>query len=138
MDESLQKPLTDFLNLVLPALGTLVVAVIGWVGVWIKRWVEAKARSAAWNFANSRLEDAVDVSVSLVEQDVVAPAKGRNDWNDESKKTAATAAASHVEKALGPRGVAELTRATGSKNGALSSLVRAKIEKNIRDRRRGA
>jgi hypothetical protein len=120
----------QLLSYVVPVLGALLVALVGF-GI---QWIRAKTADLKWQSVLDQLEDAVDTAVAAVQQTTVdALQKAASD----GKLTAAEAqsafgsALSQVKAILGTKGMAALQATLHAGQETIEAYLRAKIEASV-------
>jgi hypothetical protein len=120
----------QLLSYVVPVLGALLVALVGF-GI---QWIRAKTADLKWQSVLDQLEDAVDTAVAAVQQTTVdALQKAASD----GKLTAAEAQAafgsalSQVKAILGTKGMAALQATLHAGQETIEAYLHAKIEASV-------
>jgi hypothetical protein len=123
--------MTDFMNNaskeIIELVGSLVLAILGWLGVRATAWVNAHTHNAYVLGAFARLNEAVTTSVRALEQTVIKDTA--NGLNAAARATLKADCLAMVKALLGPKGLQALVSIVGLDQ--LDILLSNKIEATV-------
>lgn len=121
----------DLMQTLVPALGSLLIALISWLTYYLANLIKAKVSNTYLQGALVRLDDAVFSAVRMVSQtyvDAIKDASADGTLTNEEKYAAKTKALDAAKSYLGAKGLALITQVLGLTGPALDAYLGGKIE----------
>ena len=125
----------------LEALSPVFLAVLSWLSLKVTQLVNAKVKNEHVSGVLRRLDDAVFVAVREVEQVAVAELKAASSdglLSAEDRRRVKGAALNAARSYLGYKGLLEVGKVLGLKNGELERIVEARVEAAVYELRNGS
>jgi hypothetical protein len=119
-----------------PALGSLLVALLAWLTTWVTSLIRAKVKNTYLEGVLVRTNDAVLTAVKMVAQtyvDEVRKAAADGALTDAEKAAAKQKAVAAAKAYLGPQGLDSLVKILGLDGGSLDAYLAGKIEAAVAD-----
>lgn len=124
-------PSFDLLGTLVPAVGSLLIALLSWVAVYAANLIKAKVANTYLQGVLVRLDDAVYTAVKMVTQtyvDAIKEASADGTLTADEKMAAKQKAIDAVKDYLGAKGLATIAQVLGLTGSAVDSFLGAKIE----------
>lgn len=124
----------DLLPIILPALGSVIVALLSALSVQINRWIASKTKNEKLAGLFSRIDDAVFVAIKEVAQlsvDAARQAAVDGKLPAEIAAAAKTAAIASARSHLGPKGIRELIEIVGIPAESVDAFLGSRVEAGV-------
>lgn len=130
----------DIVQTLVPALGSLLIALLSWLAVWLAKMIQSKTQNSYLRGALIRLDDAIFTAVKGVTQtyvDAIKAASEDGTLTDNEKALAKAAAVSDARLLLGPKGLAALVKVLGINESLINDFLGSKVEAAVADLKTG-